>query len=48
MPDYDYLESVLPAFTDARDIIKAAGDTVVPLGQARPISSLSSALTLFS
>jgi hypothetical protein len=30
--DYDYLESVLPGFTEARDIIKAADDSVFPLG----------------
>ena len=31
MPDYEYLESALPGFTEARDIIKAAGDSVFPL-----------------
>jgi len=32
MPDFDYLESVLPGFTEARAIIKVAGDSVFPLG----------------
>jgi len=32
MSDFDYLESVLPGFTEARDVIKAAGDSVFPLG----------------
>lgn len=31
MSDYDYLESVLPGFAEARDVIKAAGDSVLPL-----------------
>ena len=31
MSDYDYLESVLPGFTEARDIIKAANDSLFPL-----------------
>jgi len=31
MSDYDYLESVLPGFTEARSVIKTAGDSVFPL-----------------
>lgn len=32
MAGYEYLESVLPGFTRARDLIKAAGDSILPLG----------------
>ena len=31
MSEYDYLESVLPGFTEARGIIKAAENSVFPL-----------------
>ena len=31
MSDFDYLESVLPGFTEARTIIKEAGDSIMPL-----------------
>ena len=30
--EYDYLEQALPGFTRAREIVKAAGDSVRPLG----------------
>ena len=30
--EYDYLEKALPGFTQARLIVKAAGDNVRPLG----------------
>ncbi len=31
MSDFDYLEAVLPGFSEARDIIKAADDSIFPL-----------------
>lgn len=31
MSDFDHLESVLPGFSEAREIIKAAGDSIFPV-----------------
>ena len=46
MPDFDYLESVLPGFTEARAIIKAAGDSVFPLGIGPEFTEASPAVAM--